>query len=292
MFLIYINDISDELESSAKLFADDMKVYRVLNNVEEDHNILQHDLTKLESWSADWQLSFNTEKCEVMRITKKTDLTKPNYTLMNKTLKVADNTKDLGVNITSKLSWSLHVNQCVNKANRVLGFLKRSVGPKNHQLFSKLYKSLVRPILEYCSPVWSPHLKKDINALEKVQRRASRCALRSKGGHEMSYEERLKILQWPTLEKRRELLSLIECYKTVHGINGLEPSKYFTFASDYRQLRSNHCYKLKTVLAKLNSYKYSFFVRIVPIWNSLPEHVAEAESLMAFKGRLRTYLMD
>jgi hypothetical protein len=49
---------------------------------------------------------------------------------------------------------------------------------------------------------------------------------------------------------------------------------------------------LKTVLAKLNSYKYSFFVRIVPIWNSLPEHVAEAESLMAFKGRLRTYLMD
>ena len=52
MFLIYINDISDELESSAKLFADDMKVYRVLNNVEEDHNILQHDLTKLESWSA------------------------------------------------------------------------------------------------------------------------------------------------------------------------------------------------------------------------------------------------
>ena len=292
MFLIYINDISNELESPIKLFADDIKVYRVLNNVEEDHRTLQNDLMKLETWSANWQLNFNTEKCEVMRITKKTDHTRPSYTLTNKALNVVDETKDLGVNITSKLSWSLHVNQCVNKANRVLGFLKRTVGPKNHQLFSKLYKTLVRPILEYCSPVWSPYLKKDIKALEKVQRRASRCALRNKGGHDISYEERLKILQWPTLEKRRDYLSLVECYKTIHSLNGLDPSMYFTFASNFRQLRSNHCYKLKSVMAKLNSYKYSFFVRVIPIWNSLPEYVAEAESLMAFKERLRIHLMD
>ena len=291
MFLIYINDISNELESPIKLFADDIKVYRVLNNVEEDHRTLQNDLMKLETWSANWRLNFNTEKCEVMRITKKTDHTRPSYTLTNKALNVVDETKDLGVNITSKLSWSLHVNQCVNKANRVLGFLKRTVGPKNHQLFSKLYKTLVRQILEYCSPVWSPYLKKDIKTLEKVQRRASKCALRNRG-HEISYEERLKILQWPTLEKRRDYLSLVECYKTIHGLNGLDPSMYFTFASDFRQLRSNHRYKLKSVMAKLNSYKYSFFVRVIPIWNSLPEYVAEAESLMAFKERLRIHLMD
>ena len=65
-----------------------------------------------------------------MRITKKTDHTRPSYTLTNKALNVVDETKDLGVNITSKLSWSLHVNQCVNKANRVLVFFKRTVGPK------------------------------------------------------------------------------------------------------------------------------------------------------------------
>ena len=200
------------------------------------HRTLQNDLMKLETWSANWQLNFNIEKCEVMRITKKTGHTRPSYTLTNKALNVVDETKDLGVNITSKLSWSLHVNQCVNKANRVLGFLKRTVGPKNYQLFSKLYKTLVRPILEYCSPIWSPYLKKDIKALEKVQRRASRCALRNKGGHEISYEERLKILQWPTLEKRRDYLSLVECYKTIHGLNGLDPSINFTFASDFRQL--------------------------------------------------------
>jgi hypothetical protein len=111
-----------------------------------------------------------------MRITKKTDCSTPYcYMLMDKRLKTVDVTKDLGVNITSKLSWSFHVSKCVNIANQVLGFLKRTVGPKNDRLFSKLYKSLVRLILEYCVPVWSPHLKKDISALEKVQRRASKC---------------------------------------------------------------------------------------------------------------------
>ena len=68
--------------------------------------------------------------------------------------------KDLGIYITSNLSWSMQANKCANKANSVLGFIKRTVGPKNPQLFSKLYKSLVRLILEYCSPVWCPHLKR------------------------------------------------------------------------------------------------------------------------------------
>ena len=169
MFLIYINDISNELFY--------IKVYGVLNNVVEDHRTLKNDSMKLEMWSANWQLNFNIEKCKVMRITKKTDHRRPSYTLTNKAVNVVDETKDIGINITSKLSWSLHVNQCVNKANRVLGFLKRTVAPKNYQLFSNLYKTLVHSILEYCSPVWSPYLKKDIKALEKLPRRASRCAL-------------------------------------------------------------------------------------------------------------------
>ena len=88
---------------------------------------------------------------------------------------------------------------------------ERTVGPKNPQLFSKLYKSLVRPILEYCSPVWCPHLKKDSNTLEKVQPRASKCAL-GNIGQDIPNEERLKPLKWPTLEQKeyfRRLSSVI-----------------------------------------------------------------------------------
>ena len=95
-------------------------------------------------------------------------------------LKSAYSYKDLAVNVSYDLYWSNQVNITVNKANKGLGLLKRSVGGKNREIFSMLYKSQMRPILECACPVWSPHLVKDIVAIEKVQRRASRIALGQK----------------------------------------------------------------------------------------------------------------
>ena len=80
LFLIYINGITQNVESQSKLFADDMKVYKALRNVHEDTQILQDDLNALEQWSTDWQLSFNTTKCEVMRISQKNDASSPDIT--------------------------------------------------------------------------------------------------------------------------------------------------------------------------------------------------------------------
>ena len=83
----------------------------------------------------------------------------------------------------------------VNKANKTLGAITRSVGIANTKVFSMLYKSLVRPILEYAVPVWCPYLVKDIHALECVQRRASRLALNQRKPGEMSYEDRCQLLK-------------------------------------------------------------------------------------------------
>ena len=91
-----------------------------------------------------------------------------------------------------------------------------------------LYKSLVRPILEYAYLVWSPYLVEDKLAIEKVQRRASRIAFGQKL-REMSYEERCILLNWNTLQHQREYLSIVECYKTVFGLNGLDFYDYFEF---------------------------------------------------------------
>ena len=137
------------------------------------------------------------------------------------------------------------------------GFISRIKGPRNPELFSKLYMSLARPILQYCSPVWSPHLKKDSAILEKVRRRTPRYAIRNIA-RDMSYEERLKVLKWLTLHQRRLFSSLTECYKTANSLNELHPFEYFTFAHDSRPLRTNHRHKLKPLPAKLNSFKYSF----------------------------------
>ena len=169
------------------------------------------------------------------------------YNISGTVLRNVSNYKDLGVIMASDLKWSKHVEQIVHKANRVLGLLKRTVGGKNKDIFSILYKTLVRPILEYACPVWSPHLAKDIHEIEKVQRRASRIALDQRR-QEMAYEERCKILK---------ILSLVECYKIVFNLNGLKFNDYFELCRNTKS-RSNHPYKLQTKLAKLNCYKNSF----------------------------------
>ena len=152
LFLIYVNDIPNVVTSTIKLFADDTKIYRELNNV-DDTSALQSDLDSLENWTKSWQVKFDSEKCEVMRITHKQDKSTHAYYLSNTELRFVDSYKDLGINTSRDLSWSNHVDVIVNKANKVLGLLNRTVGNKNKDIFSMLYKSLVRPILEYACPV-------------------------------------------------------------------------------------------------------------------------------------------
>ena len=178
-----------------------------------------------------------------------------------------------------------------NKVNNVLRFIGRRKGPRNPKLFSKLYMSLVRPILQYLSPVWSPHLKKDSAILEKVRRRTPRYAIRNIA-RDMSYEERLKVLKWLTLHQRRLFSSLTECYKTANSLNELHPFEYFTFAQDSRPLRTNHRHKLKPLPAKLNSFKYSFCANIVNEWNNLPKEVSEAKTLNIYKNSLRRHFTN
>ena len=165
LFLLYINDITESVLSTIKLYADDTKIYREIMNPIRDPQLLQADLTSLTEWARKWQLRFNADKCESIRITHSRDNSATNYTL-GKSLKDMDRFKDLGVTISKDLSWGNHIRASVNKANKVLGFIKRSVGTSNTNVFCILYISLVRPILEYAVPVWCPFLAKDIHTLE------------------------------------------------------------------------------------------------------------------------------
>ena len=151
-------------------------------------------MNQLSDWANKWQLCFNPEKCEVIPATHSTvlDRPKPSYSL-GVQLKSVESVKDLGVTINYDLSWGKHVSYIVNKVNKVLGVIKRSLGNDNQYAFSCLFKSLVRPILEHAAPVWSPYQKRDIESLEKVQRRASRLVLKQKRG-QMSYEDRCRLL--------------------------------------------------------------------------------------------------
>ena len=121
----------------------------------------------------------------LMRITQTRDKSITQY-MLDKPLKDLKSFKDLGVAISKDLSWDNLISITVNKANNLLGLIKCSVSTTHVNVFSTLYLSLVRPILEYAVPVWCPYLVKDIRALESIQRRASRLALNQHKG-EMPY---------------------------------------------------------------------------------------------------------
>ena len=113
---------------------------------------------------------------------------------------------------------------------------------------------------------WDPCLVKDITSIEKIQRRTLRIALAQKP-RDMPYEERCKMLNCNSLEHRTEYLSLTECYKIVFGLNGLDFNDYFEPCRS-KMTRANHQYKIQTKSARVNCFKYSFFVRIIKPWNN------------------------
>ena len=106
-----------------------------------------------------------------------------------------------------------------------------------------------------------PQLEKNIDALDRVQRKASKYAL-PMSSRDSPCEERLAMLGWSSLQSRRSYLSLLECYKTIHGLNGLNCNDYFEF-NCYGKTRSNHSLKLRQPLASANCLLHSFFVRII-----------------------------
>jgi ribonuclease P/MRP protein subunit RPP40 len=167
------------------------------------------------------------------------------------------------------------------------GIMKRSFEHLTPNIFVTIYKTIIRPHLEYANVIWRPYFRKDINNMEKVQRRATKCVPILS---DLSYEERLKILKLPTLEYRRLRGDMIQTYKLLHGIDDVDYKLLFELNTESRT--RGHSLKLKYKAPKRDIRKFSFSVRAVGDWNSLSEEIVTAPSLNAFKSRLDKYWVD
>ena len=152
-------------------FADDFKIVGVVSSPEGVKQLRQ-DLVDLYRWSNDCLMLFNTDKCKVMNLGNKNPCVK--YELGGRELESILEEKDLGVLITKDLKVNAQCLRSTKTANRVLGMIRRTFSCKDEQTIIQLYKSLVRPHLEYCVQAWRPCLTQDIEMLEKVQRRATK----------------------------------------------------------------------------------------------------------------------
>ena len=212
LFLLFMYNMPNQIKCNIQLFADDAKIFKTVKN-EEDHQDLVKDLDNLENWARLWQMKFNVGKCKVLHLGRRNP--RYEYNMGDRTLETATEEKDLGVIIDDKLKFHKHTEVQANKANKVLGLLRRSFETLDNENLVWLFKALVRPHLEYCNTVTYPVYEKDANLLEGVQRRATKMVPDMTN---YDYATRLRKLALPSLSYRRKRGDMIEVYKYTHGL--------------------------------------------------------------------------
>ena len=292
LFLIFINDLPLKVLSPLSLFADDSKIFtRIvdISNANKEHTnvgteILQQDLNCVIEWAKKWKMEFNVDKCKIMHLGKKNP--KNIYNMNGINLDATLKEKDLGVLIDCNLDFGSHIKEIVGRANRMLGMIRVSFACLNMRMFLNLYMSLVRPLLEYCVQVWSPHLRKHIKLIEGVQQRATRMVPELK---HLTYEERLEKLKLTTLEERRARGDMIETYKIITGKEKVNPGKFFQMIPDREGPRARDKKIFKQRVEK-DGRRHYFTQRVTNGWNGLTNNIVNAEKTSEFKTLLDAYM--
>jgi len=285
LFLLYVNDLPDWIKCSMRMFADDTKIWNVIKS-DSDCSALQMDIDVLVQWSNKWLLHFNSDKCKVMSLGHSVhhDYCMADHSGTHIISRTSEE-KDLGIFISDNLKPSVQCTKAAARARSVLGMVRRNFKRLDCEDFLLIYKTYIRPHLEYAIQAWSPFLQKDIQCLESVQRAATRLI---SGFKKLSYEERLRAAGLTTLEVRRQRGDLIECYKLLTGKENVDPHQFFRLSDNVHGLRG-HSLKLSLDRCRLDLRKYFFSQRVISVWNSFPQHVIDATSVNSFKNRLDTH---
>ena len=295
LFIIMISDLGRELiYSVASKYADDTKnIARISNLTDAEH--FQHELDNIVyPWAPKNNMTLNGDKFEHHRIGKNLDIDK--YLYMDPTeenIVEKEYIKDLGVYISSNLTWIRHIEETVSKARLMSGWALRTFQTREVEPMITVWNSLIRPHLDYCSPLWSPRPNnlKEIDLLESTQRVFTRSLVGMSG---KDYAQRLNELPISSVQRRHERYKILYTYKVKEGMVP-NISKTHGLKFDYSGRRGCRCvipnYPIrgKAIRARDNS----FALTACNLWNSLPRSIRdiEGEDLPHFKGKLDRVLL-
>lgn len=218
LFILFINDINHCFQNSKfLLYADDLKAYMPIKTI-DDCTLFQQDLDRLSIYCKNNKLQLSLPKCNVITFTKNKNTTTYAYSLCDTRLNRVTCLRDLGIQLDSQLCLNLHIENIVNKAFKMFGFIMRSSADfKRSSTYLYLYKTLVRPQLEFAVTIWNPFYKKYISAIEKVQRKYLRTMNYRCFGNYTSYSDLLNQYKLLSLESRRKYLEAVTLYNIVRN---------------------------------------------------------------------------
>ncbi len=281
LFLIFINSLPNiPLSAGSKLvlYADDTTLYKPINNINDIHSF-QDDINKIFNWFTDNFLQANAKKTKVMLISLKQNPYPSNQFFLDaQPIERVTHITFLGVQISCKLSWHIHIDSICKKARRIIGLIHRNFHLAPSMLRRALYISMVRPILEYSCITWHPLNKTLMRRLESVQRFACRVILQK---WDLEHDELLSLTSLPTLESRRDFYTIIHVYKILNNLSAAPND----FTPHTRQgTRSNHSRSLHIPFSRLTLCQRSLYHHEPKLWNKLSEEEVNCPTFQRFKS--------
>jgi hypothetical protein len=258
LFLAYVNDNWRNTESKVRLFADDCIIHRKILNINVEK--LQADLDRLGDWAVENEMKLNPNKSKALSFTKARVKDPLNYSIRDQNIPEAGCCKCLGIIMRIDLSWADQVNCTVQKTWNVLHFIMHILKKGNKNTKSLAYTPPVCPILEYGAACWDPYRECQINALDRVQKNATKFAQHSGG------------LVWKPLAQRRKIARMCASFKAYTGEGAWRAIGDRLQAPCYLS-RVGRFWKIRARKQRTDVGKYSFVNRTTAGWYQLPEEV-------------------
>ncbi len=202
LFLVYVNDIVDDLETLRYLFADDTSLFSTIDpkKIDETFNTINNDLNKLAIWSEQWRVTFNASKTVYMIISNRKNVVYPSLYLHGQVLNRAETHKHLGITFSSNMKWTAHIENVFSKAFARLNGIRRIGQVVSRAVRESLYNALVLPVIEYGSILYDNCSFVLSQRLERLHRQAAVVVTRA--FRNASYIRLLDELGWANLENR------------------------------------------------------------------------------------------
>ena len=288
LFLIFINNIATDLTSKFALFADDLKLY-IAHPVNDSDHIesslaLQCDVSLLHRRSLSWGLSFSVNKCARIHFSRHNFI--PSTDLFIGTLPIPNKTsfRDLGILVDDSLKFHLHVKEVFRKASGVANTILRGTLCRSPAFMLQIFIAHIRPIIDFASVLWNTGYIGDLHLLETVQRHWTK---QIDGFADLPYAERLERLNLYSIKGRLLRADLIMVWKV---LNGLCPHLSCLFVRSDVDRTRGHSKKLFLPHYSTDVRARFFSIRVISLWNSLPEEAVSAGSVHSFKHHIGVFL--